>query len=175
MPYSTTSRSPSAGSNALTRLAISYLPLNALQPDPRNPRQHSKKQVRQIANSMAAFGFAVPIVVDRELRVIAGHGRLMAARMLGWSEVPVIRLEHLTEAQARAFAITDNRLTENSAWDDRLLAEAFKELSIVDLDFQLDITGFEMAEIDLKLEGLGAVAEEDPARSWSSRSFSIAM
>jgi 16S rRNA G966 N2-methylase RsmD len=139
------------------------MPPDALGPDPRNPRKHSKKQIRQIADSIAAFGFVVPALVDRELRVIAGHGRVLAAETLGLDEVPVVRLEHLSRAQARAFAIADNRLTENAVWDDRLLAEAFKELSVLDLDFRLDVTGFEMAEIDLKIEGLGTSVEEDEA------------
>jgi len=145
------------------RLAVTYLPLDTLKPNARNPRQHSKKQVRQIANSIATFGFVMPVAIDRNQMVIAGHGRLLAARLLNFVEVPVIRLDHLTEAQARAYAIADNRLTENSVWDDRLLAEALKELSVLDLDLRLEVTGFDMAEIDLKIEGLGALPEEDPA------------
>ena len=123
-------------------------------PDPRNPRAHSAKQVRQIERSMEAFGFNVPILINQDLQVIAGHGRLQAARNLGWSEVPTIMLEHLTEAQAKAFMIADNRLTETSAWDDRLLAEQLKELSLVDLDFSLEVTGFDMGEIDFRIESL---------------------
>ena len=111
------------------RLAVRYQPIDALRLDPRNPRLHSRKQVRQIANSIASFGFNVPVLIDAEQRVIAGHGRILAAKELGWSEVPAIAIEHLDAAQRRAFAIADNRLTENSAWDDRLLAEQLKELS----------------------------------------------
>ncbi len=156
------SRIPKASQSSLhQQLVVTYSPLNALSPDPRNPRKHSNKQIRQIASSIATFGFVAPVLVDRELRVIAGHGRLLAAQKLGVAEVPVVSLEHLSEAQARAFAIADNRLTENSVWDDRLLAEAFKELSVLDLDFRLDVTGFEMAEIDMKIEGLSASVEED--------------
>lgn len=103
---------------------------------------------------MEAFGFNVPILINRDLQVIAGHGRLQAARNLGWSEVPTIMLEHLTEAQAKAFMIADNRLTETSTWDDRLLAEQLKELSLVDLDFSLEVTGFDMGEIDFRIESL---------------------
>ena len=133
---------------------IEYLPVGALNPDPRNPRRHSKAQIRQIARSIKHFGFNVPILVDRANMVIAGHGRLEAARQLGFAEVPTIRLDHLTEAQARAFAIADNRLTENSTWDDKLLGQVFQELSVQNLDFDLQVTGFASAEIDLQIEGL---------------------
>jgi ParB-like chromosome segregation protein Spo0J len=83
-----------------------------LHPDPRNARRHERKQVRQIADSIRAFGFNVPILVDADLKVIAGHGRLLACRQLGQREVPTISLEHLSEAQACAFMIADNRLTD---------------------------------------------------------------
>jgi ParB-like nuclease domain len=134
------------------RLAVRYEPVAALRLDPQNPRLHNRKQVRQIANSIASFGFNVPVLVDAEQSVIAGHGRVLAAKELGWDEVPVIALEHLDAAQRRAFAIADNRLTENSAWDDRLLAEQLKELSLLDLSFDLEATGFDIGEIDLQIE-----------------------
>jgi len=96
-------------------LTIVYHRIETLKPDPANPRLHSKKQIRQIANSIETFGFNVPVLVDAELNVIAGHGRLSACRALGWTEVPTLCLDHLTSAQARAFMIADNRLTEISA------------------------------------------------------------
>src|SRR6516225_9533912 len=114
-----------------------------LKPDPANPRQHSKKQIRQIAKSISIFGFNVPVLVDADLNVIAGHGRLLACRELGWTEVPTLRLDHLTPAQARAFMIADNRLTEIASWDDRLLAQQLKDLSLLGLDFDIEVTGFE--------------------------------
>jgi len=146
-------------------LSIRYLPTGSLKPDPKNPRLHTEKQVQQIARSIEAFGFNVPVLVNAQSQVIAGHGRLQACQLLGITEVPTIRLEHLTEAQARAFLIADNRLTENAAWDDRLLAEQLKELSDLDLDFTLETTGFEMGEIDLLIEGLSPApaGKEDPA------------
>jgi len=136
-----------------------------LKPDPTNARQHSKKQIRQIANSIKAFGFNVPILVDRYDNVIAGHGRLLACRELGMTEVPTLCLEHLTEAQIRAFMIADNRLTEISTWDEQMLAEQLQELSLLDLDFDIEVTGFEMGEIDLRIASLEDEAEpgEDPA------------
>ena len=95
---------------------VVYRGIHQLKPDPKNPRRHTAKQIRQIADSIAAFGFNVPILIDAELRVIAGHGRLLACRLLGREEVPTIGLEHLSPAQARAFMIADNRLTEIAGW-----------------------------------------------------------
>jgi hypothetical protein len=100
----------------------------------------------------------VPILVDREGNVIAGHGRLLACQELGITEVPTLCLEHLTAAQIRAFTIADNRLTEISTWDDRLLAEQLKDLSLIGLDFDIEVIGFEMGEIDLRIASL----EEEP-------------
>lgn len=146
-------------------LAVEYLPVTALRPNPKNPCSHTEKQIRQIANSISTFGFNVPVLVDSQLRVIAGHGRVLACKRLGISEVPTIRLEHLSEHQIRAFTIADNRLTENADWDDRLLGEELKMLSEAELDFSLEVTGLEMCEIDIFIENLAPVAHEaeDPA------------
>src|SRR5207248_405766 len=121
----------------------------------------SKKQIRQIANSIEAFGFNVPVLIDAELNVICGHGRLLACRELGWTEVPTVCLDHLTTAQAQAFMIADNRLTEISSWDARLLAEQLKDLSLHGLDFNIEVIGFEMGEIDLRIASLEDVPEQD--------------
>jgi len=130
-----------------------------------NPHVHSPKQVRQIAQSIQEFGFCVPVLVDTRKQVIAGHGRLLACRLLGMTKVPTISLNHLTEAQSTAFLIADNRLTENATWNERILAEQFKALSLENLDFNLDVTGFDMGEIDLLIDGLSPVIEsgKDPA------------
>src|SRR5437762_12987262 len=143
------------------KLAVIYRSISELKPDPANPRLHSKKQIRQIAKSIEAFGFNVPILVDADLNVIAGHGRLLAGAELGMSEVPTLRLDHLTSAQARAFMIADNRLSEIATWDDRLLAEQLKDLSLLGLDFDLEVTGFEVGEIDLRIASLGDTRAED--------------
>ena len=135
------------------QLAVVNRPISELSLNPGNPRAHSPRQIRQIARSIEAFGFNVPVLIDSGLKVIAGHGRVQACRQLGVSEVPTIRLEHLSEAQARAFMIADNKLTENSTWDDGLLAEQLHDLSLLDLDFSLEATGFEMGEIDLMIDG----------------------
>src|SRR6516225_8766402 len=134
-----------------------------LKPDLANPRQHSKKQIRQIAKSIKEFDFNVPILVDAELNVIAGHGRLLACHELGIDKVPTVCLEHLTPAQARAFMIADNKLAENATWDDRLLAEQLRDLSLSGLDFDIELTGFEMGEIDLLIGSLGDPPAEDEA------------
>ncbi len=146
-------------------LTVVYHRIDTLKLDPVNPRVHSKRQIRQFANNITKFGFNVPILVDAERKVIAGHGRLLACGELGIAEVPTLRLDHLTPAQARAFAIADNRLTEIASWDDRLLAEQLKELSLLDLDFSLELTGFEMGEIDLRIASLEDASDpaDDPA------------
>jgi DNA modification methylase len=154
-----------AGCGRTKPLTLIYRPIEELKPDLANPRLHSKKQIRQIAQSIETFGFNVPVLVDAELNVIAGHGRLLACRELGWSEVPTLRLDHLSPAQARAFMIADNRLTEIASWDDRLLAQQLKDLSLIGLDFSLEVTGFEMGEIDLRIASLEDTPEPagDPA------------
>jgi hypothetical protein len=141
---------------------VVYRRIDQLKPDPRNPRRHTAKQIRQIAESIRSFGFNVPILVDTDHKVIAGHGRLLACRQLGRAEVPTIRLEHLSDAQARAFMVADNRLTEIAGWDDRLLGEQLRELADLTLDFSLEVTGFDMAEIDLLIERASVPAEPDP-------------
>ncbi len=135
--------------------------IGSLKFNPKNPRQHSPRQIRQTARSIQAFGFNVPILINSDLTIIAGHGRVLAAQHLGLSDVPTICLDHLSEAQTRAFLIADNRLTENSTWDDKLLAEQLKDLSEVALDFSLETTGFEMGEIDLRIESLAAANGDD--------------
>ncbi|MGC1362863.1 MAG: DNA methyltransferase [Silvibacterium sp.] len=143
-------------------LKVIYLPTTSLKPRPQNPRVHSDKQVNQIAQSIETFGFNVPILVDDRQNVVAGHGRLLAARKLGWNTVPVIKLQHLSESQYAAFLIADNRLTENSSWDERLLGEQLKVLSELELDFDLEVIGFETAEIDVLIDGLETINEPDP-------------
>jgi DNA modification methylase len=143
-------------------LRIEMLATDRLVPDPGNPRQHSPSQIRQIARSIATFGFCVPVLVDSDDKIIAGHGRVLGAREIGYPQVPVIRLGHLTSAQAKAFAIADNRLNEVSTWDRRLLGEVFSGLTALDLDFSLEVTGFSMAEIDLTIEDLTVHTGDGP-------------
>jgi DNA modification methylase len=143
-------------------LEVTYLPTKTLRPHPQNPRVHREKQIDQIAQSIKTFGFNVPILVDDRENIVAGHGRLLAAQKLGWSSVPVIKLNHLSESQYKAFLIADNRLTENSTWDERLLGEQLKVLSELELDFDLEVIGFETAEIDVLIDKLETINEPDP-------------
>jgi DNA modification methylase len=148
-----------------SKLEITYRMIDTLVMDEANPRLHSRRQVRQIARSISTFGFNVPILVDAELKVIAGHGRVLACRELKTSQVPTISIDHLTRDKIRAFMIADNKLTENGSWSEELLANHFIELSAaLDLDFSLDVTGFEIGEIDLMIENQGKpAAQQDPA------------
>ena len=128
-------------------LRIVYRRVDELKPDCANPRRHSPKQVRLIADSIKVLGFVAPVLIDRAGNVIAGHGRLLACPGLGITEVPTLCLDHLSPAQVRAFMIADNRLTEIAVWDDRLLAQQLQDLSVQGLDFDIEVTGFEMGEI----------------------------
>jgi hypothetical protein len=139
----------------------------ALKPRATNPRTHTEKQIRQIADSIRQFGFTNPVLVDGNDRVIAGHGRVEAAKRRGLKSVPTIRLEDMTEAEIRAYVIADNRLAETAGWDREVLALELQYLAELDLDFDVTITGFEVPEIDLLIGELGAAATEpnepDPA------------
>jgi DNA modification methylase len=140
-------------SDRFTALAIVYQPVDSLAAYSRNTRIHSKHQLRQIAASIKTFGFTNPILIDRNNTVIAGHGRVEAAKLLGIELVPTIRLESLTEDQIRAYVIADNRLAEKAGWDKATLAIELQHLTTVEADFDVTITGFEIPEIDLILEG----------------------
>ena len=129
-------------------LTIVWRRVETLRPDPANPRFHSPKQIGQLARSITAFGFNVPILVDRGLRVIAGHGRLLAAQELGLREVPTIVLNHLDEARIRAFVIADNRLAEKASWNEQLVVQQLKQLSLAEPDFAFEATGFDLGEIE---------------------------
>jgi len=129
---------------------IEHLPLDALVPYARNSRTHSPEQIAQVAASIREFGFTNPVLIDGEGGIIAGHGRVMAARQLGLSEVPCIRLAHLTDAEKRAYVIADNKLALNAGWDDALLALELRELA--EMDFDLRLTGFDDDEISKLLD-----------------------
>src|SRR6266403_2212502 len=124
---------------------IEFLPLDRLVPFARNPRTHSDAQVAQIAASIAEFGFNNPILVDTKNGIIAGHGRLLAARKLQLTEVPVIVLDHLTEPQKRAYIIADNQLALNAGWDEELLRVELAALQAE--DFNISLIGIEDEEL----------------------------
>ena len=138
-------------SQAQIRPEIRITPVDNLIPYARNARTHSEEQVAQIAASIAEFGFTNPILTDGERGVIAGHGRLAAARKLGLKEVPVIELAYLTDTQKKAYILADNRLAMNAGWDDELLKLELTELK--DADFDLDLMGFTSDELDRLING----------------------
>lgn len=132
-------------------LQIDYRPLESLIPYTRNSRTHSDEQVAQIAGSIKEFGFTNPILVDDEGGIIAGHGRVLAARKLGLKEVPTINLGHLSETQRRAYVIADNKLALNAGWDDEMLRVEFAALE--EAGFDLGLVGFSEDEIAAMMEG----------------------
>lgn len=124
---------------------IERVPLEALVPYARNSRTHSDAQVAQIAASIREFGFTNPVLIDKDGGIIAGHGRVMAARKLGLKDVPCLRLGYLSETQRRAYVIADNKLALNAGWDEELLAVEFADLK--DAGFDLELTGFAAGEL----------------------------
>jgi DNA modification methylase len=133
-------------------------PTHSLRPYARNARTHSPKQIKQIARSIERFGFNNPLLIDDGDQILAGHGRLLAAKQLNMKTVPCVRLSHLTEADKKAYIIADNRLAEKSGWDNEILAIELQHL--VDIGFDVDLTGFEPAETDLIIEGMGEESEQ---------------
>jgi ParB-like chromosome segregation protein Spo0J len=110
----------------MTNLRIEYQPIAALVPRPNNPRTHSKKQIEQIARSLQHFGFTNPVLIDDRNGIVAGHGRVAAARLIGLADIPTVRLRDMNEADIRAYVIADNKLAENAGWDRTLLALEFQ-------------------------------------------------
>ncbi|MBU1213167.1 MAG: ParB N-terminal domain-containing protein [Alphaproteobacteria bacterium] len=148
----------------VSKLSIDHRPPGELIPYARNARTHSKKQIAQIASSIAKFGFNNPVLIDKEGRIVAGHGRVEAAKQLGIETVPVIGLEHLSDAQKRAYILADNRLADKAGWDREILAIELQYLMSEELEFDVTITGFEMPEIDVLIEELDPKPDKrDPA------------
>jgi len=130
-------------------LKVTYKELSALKPRARNPRTHSKEQIQELVRSIKAYGFINPVLIDGDNGLIAGHGRIEAAKLAGLDKVPTVCVDHLTPAQIRAYMIADNKLAENAGWDRDLLALELKEL--LESDYDLTLTGFRVPEIDLLL------------------------
>jgi ParB/Sulfiredoxin domain len=147
----------------VTAYAVEILPLDQLRPWTRNARTHSRKQIRQIAESIRRFGFTNPVLIDGENRILAGHGRVEAARELGMATAPCLRIDHMSATDKRAYVLADNKLALNAGWDEELLALELKELMEADIDFGVDITGFSIAEVDQLIEGLTPSEPGDPA------------
>lgn len=144
--------------------AMDYQPVDSLKPAHRNPRTHSRRQIRQIADSIKRFGFNNPILIDGDGHIVAGHGRVAAAKLLGMDKIPVVPLGELSAKERQAYALADNKLALNAGWDQDLLALEFQEL--IDAGFDLDLTGFSLAEVDFTLDQACASdptpAKEDP-------------
>jgi DNA modification methylase len=131
-------------------MVIEPMAITRLRPCARNARTHSKKQIRQIADSIRRFGFTNPVLIGDDDEIIAGHGRVEAAKLIGLQTVPAVRLSHLDAAQRRAYVLADNKLALNAGWDREMLAIELQAL--IDLDFDVEITGFSLAEVDLVLD-----------------------
>jgi hypothetical protein len=127
--------------------AIEHVSILSLKPYPRNARRHSKAQIKQIAASIERFGFNNPVLIADDGEIVAGHGRVAAAKLFGIETVPAVRLSHLTEAERRAYVIADNKLALNAGWEREMLAIELQGL--VDLDFEVGLTGFSLAEVDI--------------------------
>lgn len=147
----------------MNRLKIVVLKIEHIKPRDGNPRTHSKKQIEQLARSIKQFGFTNPILITEEGNLIAGHGRLAAAQLLGLTEVPTVRLSGMTEAEIRAYVIADNRLAQNAGWDAALLKIEFEYLADLEFDFDLKLTGFDLPEIEAILHAVDDTAAVDPA------------
>jgi DNA modification methylase len=143
---------------------MTVVPIGKLRANPRNARTHSKKQIRQLANSIKQFGWTHPIIVDENNVILAGHARFSAAQLQGYRDVPIIVVSGLNDAEKRALTLADNKIGANAGWDRKLLAEELGELAILlpDCDLDLNITGFEPAEVDNLLGDL-VDPEIDPA------------
>lgn len=151
----------SAAQAAPSQLSIVYRPANNLVPDPRNARTHPKRQIEQLKASIKEFGFTNPILVDPDSNIIAGHGRLRAAKALGLAQVPTITLSGLSETQKRTLRLADNKIALNAGWDIEILQAELGELASIDLDIDPTLTGFSTGEIDVILSGSSADPDEE--------------
>jgi len=143
--------------------SIEIIPIRDLHPWAKNARTHSKKQLRQLGESIRTFGFTNPVLIDAANTILAGHGRVEAAKLIGMSHVPCVRLEHMTPEQKRAYVLADNKLALNASWDEDLLAEELQALlSAGNLGFDIGVTGFELGEIDTLITGLSVEEPGDP-------------
>lgn len=138
-------------------LRICYRAVAELTPDPNNARTHPRRQIEQLKASIETFGFTNPILADETGAMIAGHGRFIAAKALGMSDVPVITLDGLTEPQKRALRLADNKIALNAGWDVEILQAELAELASIEVDIDPILTGFSTGEIDVILDGA-----EDP-------------
>jgi hypothetical protein len=142
--------------------AIERVRIDNLKPWRNNARLHSPRQIRQLARGISELGFINPVLIDSDNRILAGHGRVAAAELLGLKSVPCLRVENMTPAQKRAYVIADNKLALTASWDEKILAEELQDLIHMDAEFDIEITGFSIPEVDGLIEGL---RPEEPRRS----------
>src|ERR1700694_6098277 len=145
----------------LRRLSVVYQDVSDLKPRTTNPRTHSKKQMPQTAHAIRRFGFTNPVLVDDANGIVAGHGRIQAAKIVGLDQVPTVRLSAMSEAEIRAYVIADNRLAENAGWDRALLGIELQYLTEIQIDFGCTLTGFDLPEIDLLIGELSLAANDN--------------
>lgn len=146
-------------------MKLKKVPIDKLIAYENNARVHSPEHVEQIAKSIETFGFNVPVLIDAENNIIAGHGRVMAAKKLGMKDVPTLLIDHLTDDQKKAFILADNQITLNSTWDDKMLKSELNYLK--DIDFDITVVGFEDIEIDKILDSIDNGEKEEPQIKFS--------
>lgn len=144
-----------------TKLQTEYIEINKPTPMPGTPRQHPKSQIRSLAKSLETFGQVLPILIDGECRIISGHGQWEAAKRLGMTKIMAIRVEHLDETQVKALMVALNRLGDLSKWDEQALNTILLDLHGLDLDFDIEATGFSGIEIELRIEGLSDGSDDE--------------
>jgi hypothetical protein len=152
MPHST------RRANAFDKCKITQTRVRDLVPNPNNARTHSPRQIEQIARSIERFGFNNPVLIDSDNHILAGNGRVKAAKQLGLASVPTLKIEHMTDAEKRAYVLADNRLAEKAGWDEDILAIELQGL--IDLDFDVGLIGFEAGEIDLLLDSQNVAGDD---------------
>ncbi len=136
----------------MNNMVIHHIQINQLTPWKKNARKHSKKQLQQIAASIREFGFTNPVLIDQNNSILAGHGRVEAAKLLDWEKIPCLYIEHMDDKQKRAYVLADNKIALNATWDEDLLSQELSALAKIDLGFEIALTGFSIAEIDSLIE-----------------------
>jgi DNA modification methylase len=152
-------------------LEVEMIDLSSLRPYAKNARRHSRAQIKQIAKSIEAFGFTNPILVSDDLEILAGHGRVAAAQLIGMKQAPIVRLSNLSLAERKAYALADNKLALNAGWDREILAIELQGL--IDLGFDVETTGFALGEIEIILEEAAESAPNDPSDGAEDEPFPV--
>ncbi len=146
----------------MAQLTLTMVHIDEIAAHPKNARKHPAKQLKQLENSIKAFGNNTPIIIDESRKILCGHARFEVLQRLGNTEIPTISIGHLSEAQKRAFMIADNKIAENAVWDEELLITELNYLAQLDVDVEVDLTGFSMGEIDILLGAADQPVSEDP-------------